>query len=95
MRTGDDDETDRLSAGLEGRLDWPTMMMRMTMMMMRAITCQQGWKDYDDDETDRLSAGWKARAWIGQSRGTSSCQVIDPCTVLQPNSVVQCSRYEL
>ena len=52
-------------------------------------------KTGDDDETDRLSAGWKARAWIGQSRGTSSCQVIDPCTVLQPNSVVQCSRYEL
>ena len=51
--------------------------------------------DDDDDESDYLSAGWKARAWIGQSRGTSSCQVIDPCTVLQPNSVVQCSRYEL
>ena len=51
--------------------------------------------DDDDDESDYLSAGWKARAWIGQSCGTSSCQVIDPCTVLQPHSVLQCSRYEL
>ena len=52
-------------------------------------------KTGDDDETDRLSAGWKARAWIGQSHGTSSCQVIDPCTVLQPHSLMQCSLYEL
>ena len=49
MRTGDDDETDRLSAGLEGRLDWPTMMMRMTMMMMRIIDDDDGDDDDDDD----------------------------------------------